>query len=938
MRTLFDAPAESRPVVAGSLADRLPPRPYQAEALDGFRRHYAAGRRGMLYRLATGTGKAQPIDEPVLTPDGWKPIGDVRVGDEVIGADGTPTEVLAVYPQGVRPVYRVTFDDGCSTRACAEHLWAVRDKHAKRRGDAFKTLSTSEIAASLYRRWQVPTVRPVWFRTEPLLVDPYLLGVLIGDGSLTAVAGFSSADPFIVEEVKRTAPSSVRVVHRSKYDYTISAAPGCRNGLISALRSLGLYGKKADQKFIPAAYQRAIPVFRIALLQGLMDTDGWIESDGRSARFGTSSSQLADDVSELVRGLGGTVRRTLKQTSGLPCHLLSIRLPAEINPFALPRKRDAYRPEGKYSPTRIIDRVEPDGEAECVCIRVAAADRLYVTRDHVVTHNTYAAALTIEDWLAADAERRRVMVIAYERNLVQQFRDELLGFLPGVGVGLEMSKDGAVHPGFLPPVTVSCRASLQLDRTGRSRLYKFDAERFDWLIVCDEAHGWKHSMPSCRHVVDWFERNPASCFLGLTATPQRGDGVSLERLFGGVCRELRLSDAIADGYLVPLRQKFIVVEGVDFKNLHEVAGDFDEGELDQIVSEQGTILALVKPLLDHAGGRRTLVFCPGVASARAVARAINAEIEAKGLPHGRAESMDGSTPEDVRRATIGRHKSGRIQFLVVCGLCRAGYDDPGIGCVAVFRPTKSRVMAEQMKGRGVRPLRGLLNGLHAADERLAAIAASAKPDALVIDMVGVSGMPEVATTAHLFLAGEPDEVVERVNDRLADPDNDETIAEAAAKAKAEIAEEREAARRERLERERREAEEAKRRAKLRAEVRYAARDVTGPADAGTRSRPSAFGPPATDAQVRRLVAYGWNERAARGLSKQQAGGIIGREKAKERSGGMPARPTSYRPDPASPPTENQARVLEKFGRPVPATFADAADAIRGINRELAGAR
>lgn len=584
----------------------------------------------------------------------------------------------------------------------------------------------------------------------------------------------------------------------------------------------------------------------------------------------------------------------------------------------------------------LADRLPPrDYQAEAVGSfrgHYAAGCRHMLFRLATGCGKTYTAALAIEEWLAV-GPHRRAMVLAYERGLVNQFREELIDFLPGVDVGLEMSTDGTVDQTRIPPVVVASRQTLYLDEDERSRLFKFDPLAFEWLIVPDECHGWKYGLPSCRHIVDWFERNPASAWLGLTATPERGDGVSLARLFGTVCCELRLSDAIEAGYLVPLRQKFIVVEGLDFKNLHEVAGDFDEGELDAILSEREQLLAMAAPLLDHVEDRRTLVFCPGVACARALARTINAEIDLRGLPHGRAESMDGSTPEAVRQDIIGRHQAGAFQFLVVCALCRAGYNDPGLGAVAVFRPTKSRVMAEQMKGRGIRPLRGTINGLATAEERRAAIAASAKPDCLIIDLVGVSGLPEVASTAHLLASGEPDEVIERANKRIADG-AEETVEEAVKKAKSEIAEEREAARREREERERREREEALRRARLEADVRYTARDVAGVADGGAHTDVDRMVERATPGQVRLLVALGWPEDEARRLSKRQAGAAIGDGRRRQPRAEQASKPP-LKQLVSGPPSPNQIRVLQRFGRSVPSTFGEAAILIGGINQELA---
>jgi len=152
--------------------------------------------------------------------------------------------------------------------------------------------------------------------------------------------------------------------------------------------------------------------------------------------------------------------------------------------------------------------------------------------------------------------------------------------------------------------------------------------------------------------------------------------------------------------------------------------------------------------------------------------------------------------------------------------CREGYNDPGIQAVAVYRPTKSRGLAEQIKGRGCRPLRGCVNSDMTREERLAAIAASDKPNCMIVDLVGITGMADCASTAHILAQGKPDEVIERANANATKKDGPIDMAEEVRKAQREIDEEREKARQERIERERREQAEADRRAKLRADVRY----------------------------------------------------------------------------------------------------------------------
>jgi phosphate starvation-inducible PhoH-like protein len=139
--------------------------------------------------LAYMRGRAQPIDSPVLTPDGFRPIGQLEVGDLVIGSDGRPTPVLGVYPQGVKDVYRVTTQDGASTLACGEHLWSVRTAADRRRGKVGRVLQTKDMIGRLRaahaHRYELPMVGAVQMPEQTVPLDPYALGLLLGDGCLT---------------------------------------------------------------------------------------------------------------------------------------------------------------------------------------------------------------------------------------------------------------------------------------------------------------------------------------------------------------------------------------------------------------------------------------------------------------------------------------------------------------------------------------------------------------------------------------------------------------------------------------------------------------------------------------------------------------------------------------------------------------------------------
>jgi phosphate starvation-inducible PhoH-like protein len=376
--------------------------------------------------LAFMRGRAQPVDQPVLTPDGWRAIGTLRVGDLVIGSDGRPTPVLGVYPQGRREVFRVTAQDGASTRCCAEHLWTVRTASDRRRGKPGRTLRTDEMIGRErvhhQRRFELPLLsQPVEMEPREVPLEPYALGLMLGDGCLTTktTPTFTTADPELADAVAEIAPR-IELKRKNDVDYVLRHIDGRRGGVIvanpvtAALRELGLAGTRSSTKFVPQQYLRNSPEIRLAVLQGLLDSDGGpVRQRGRSCRvqYTTISPQLRADVIFLVRSLGGVAYWRRRAAAGRPpgrargraveyrhdAFVLDVRLPEGIEPFRLTRKREAYRECGGGRPMRFIDRIVPDGEAETVCIQVAAQDSLYVTDDFILTHNTLNDSFVILD-------------------------------------------------------------------------------------------------------------------------------------------------------------------------------------------------------------------------------------------------------------------------------------------------------------------------------------------------------------------------------------------------------------------------------------------------------------------------------------------------------------------------------------------------------------
>ncbi|GHA87461.1 PhoH family protein [Streptomyces chryseus] len=377
--------------------------------------------------LAYMRGRAQPVFTKVMTPDGWRPIGDLRVGDLVIGSNGEPTPVLGVYPQGEKDIYRLTAQDGSWTLCCGDHLWTVRTASDRRRDKPWRVLETKEMIGNLRaghaRRYELPLLTaPVCFPKREVPMDPYALGLLLGDGCLTGstTPSFATKDPELVSALETALPG-IKVRWKDRVNCTLNraSAPGdvitLENPVTGALRALDLLGTRSSSKFVPDEYVHNSADVRLALLQGLLDADGGpVAQDGRTCRvqYTTTSILLRDDVIALVQSLGGVAHSRRRDAEGRKpgnvngrdvhdrhdAHVVDIRLPEGLEPFRLGRKLDAYRASGGGGrPMRFIDSIEPAGTEEAVCIQVAAEDSLYVTENYLLTHNTLNDAFIILD-------------------------------------------------------------------------------------------------------------------------------------------------------------------------------------------------------------------------------------------------------------------------------------------------------------------------------------------------------------------------------------------------------------------------------------------------------------------------------------------------------------------------------------------------------------
>ncbi len=452
------------------------PHGYQNGAVRRFSRRFSG-----ILGFDVGLGKAQPLDAKIMTPSGWKLMGDMRVGDMVIAVDGKAVPVTGVFPQGEKEIFEVEFSDGSKTRCCDEHLWQTqtesdrkKERYSRSKGAARSIAGTvkplSEIRASLVYQTQknhkIPMVAPIEFPAKTLPVAPYLMGVLLGDGSMSQVfTMFTTVDKEIANTVchllKDGFGDSVYTAERATVDkaptYGISRRdPSIRNPVRAELKRMGLAGASSHQKFIPDDYLMGSVAQRIEILRGLMDTDGYVSKDGITVQFCSTSRMLADGVVQLVQSLGGIAWVSSKfpnfhykgeKKTGREAYTVGIRMPGSINPFMLQRKAALVKPKSKYEPVRYFTAVREVGKAPAQCISIDHPTHLYVTDDYIVTHNTLTALATVQYCHSIGSKKKTVFVVPSSvlTNWKKEAGAAYLDMSDCLFVGLVASKKGKME-------------------------------------------------------------------------------------------------------------------------------------------------------------------------------------------------------------------------------------------------------------------------------------------------------------------------------------------------------------------------------------------------------------------------------------------------------------------------------------------------------------
>lgn len=393
-------------------------------------KHYSE----VAYTGSIGVGKAISIDANLLGPDGYFKMKDAKVGMQVFGEDGKLHTITGVFPQGIMPVYRVTFADHSFVECTANHLWTIRDgsypkyvRKNKPKVDRWITRDLNWIMdkplrlnegkldknghSRSQRRFAIPVTQPIQFESkENLTIHPYLLGQIISDGNTThGNIDLSIYEQDVKAKVEKILKEHyqcelVSSSHKSSEcgDYRVSGIIRGKNVLRSLIQNLGIT-KTAPHKFIPKQYLFSSVENRIQLLQGLFDGDGSIID--KEYTYSTVSKKLYEDMTFLIESLGGYVYRKEgkpawyikngeRYYTGQKCWEFLFKLPDSIKPFSSKKHEKRYDDGTKFDTSvlyRYIDKIEYIKDAECQCITVDNPSGLFLMDNFTVTHNSSIA-------------------------------------------------------------------------------------------------------------------------------------------------------------------------------------------------------------------------------------------------------------------------------------------------------------------------------------------------------------------------------------------------------------------------------------------------------------------------------------------------------------------------------------------------------------------
>lgn len=636
-------------------------RPYQTKLLDDITVAINAGHRSVIAIMPTGAGKCLGIGTPVLKYDGTiVPVEQVLVGDLLMGPDSKPRTVLGT-TRGTGELYRITPIKGDSWVCNDVHVLSLThtESGAITNVPVDEYLGWSNWAKHCWKQYS-PEGGVDFESSEKLPLDPYFLGVWLGDGSKTMTNGrlrgvaITKPDLEIQNVCEATATAyglGVRTRTSGEtrcptHSLTHGNIGGSPNELLNTLRSL-----MGATPHIPEAYRTASRTDRAQLLAGLTDTDGYVHNG--TVEIAQKSNDIAAGIAFVARSLGFRVLKTVKFVKGNPYNLLSISGDWSQIPTRIARKQSPPRRQKKHV-NRTGFKVEPIGVGEYAGFELDG-DHLFLLGDFTVTHNTRSCSELVRRHLDKGG---RVLWCAHREELVGQAFDTMEGF--GLNVGC-ISAKGVRPPNKHRPVQVASTQTL-----ATRGIYPEGIT----MLVLDEVH--HYASDQWVKVVNHY-REQHIIVIGLTATPAREDGRSLGDLFDTMVLGPTVAQLQAEGVLVPCT---IVDPG------HRLR----PGTLAQ---------SPVEAYKANTPTGKAIVFAPNVKAATFFTE----EFATAGI---KAAMVTGAMKDGDRNKVFSDYSNRKIDVLVNVGVATEGYDDPPTDTIILARGIGSLVLYTQIIGRGLR--------------------------------------------------------------------------------------------------------------------------------------------------------------------------------------------------------------------------------------------
>ena len=520
-----------------------------------------------LISATVGSGKEQPLDIIIPTPNGFKQFGSLKLGDKVFGKDGKPQKVIGIFPQGSKDIYEVSFQNGARVECGLEHLWTV----CKNRG-GIHTITLAEIMKKYYKidkrgfktyLYSVDYCNPVQYPEKEYFISPYLLGILIGDGTLTTNnIGFSCPDKE-KEIIGYISPLLDPNYHlqcdfKATYKYAKNKCSQyyirlnnkhSKNKYKQEIIRLAL-NVKSHLKKIPEEYLLGSINQRKELLAGLLDSDDCCRKRSKtcSITYGTTSKILAKNVQQLVFSLGGAA--TVREYTRNDRHTeYEVSIEVIFNPFKLKNKANNFSP---YRVCNTITNIKWIRKAEAQCIKVSNSDELYLTQNYIPTHNTSIMSMVCKI-LSDDF----ILIMNGNNFILQQIYDRLTS----IGV-TDISWNPSKDPDYSKQIV------LINTKLSDSKLNNQDQDYIRFLnkintLIWDEAH----HVQALTSFEPLFYTNPDNLhhIIGYSGSPFRNPDRVYKNLedfitvaiLGEPAFTYNMADTIADGNIAQPYSYFI---------------------------------------------------------------------------------------------------------------------------------------------------------------------------------------------------------------------------------------------------------------------------------------------------------------------------------------------------------------------------------------------